>query len=319
MTRTALLAYRASIDEDAALYHFHDPELIPVGLLLKLRGKRVIFDVHEDAAKDVHDKGYLPAWSKPFVRFGVQTVFRTGAAFFDGLVAATAGILRGLPPKKSVLVRNVPILADLPSSSDAPFAQRPRNVVYIGGLAPLNGVEQMVRAYDRIPAAAGIGFIMGGKFDSPDTEHRVSALPGMRRVTFLGWVDRERVPGLLADARAGLVLYQPSPNVLGAEPNKFFEVMAAGLPLIASDLPHWREFIELHGCGVVVPPGDTDAIAAAIRKLIDEPSVAEAMGRRGRELVRTSYNWEREKATLLSLYERVLGERSPAAAAPAQA
>ena len=306
MTRTAALALRAALDERADIYHFHDPELIVVGLLLKLCGKTVVYDVHEDAAKDVYDKPYLPSWVKPALSVAVGLIERVAARSFDAIVAATTSIAANFPGDRTVLLRNVPKIAELNASEDVPFAQRSRTVAYVGGLAPFNGPDQMIRAMDALPEDAAIRLVLGGKPLSGADDERFRATPGHEHVQFVGWVDRETLRRIFGDARAGLVVYQPTPNIMACEPNKFFEVLSAGLPLIVSDLPHWRRFVIEHDCGLVVPPDDPAAIAQAIRTLVDDPDRAEAMGRRGRELVVREYNWEAESAKLLALYDRLL-------------
>jgi glycosyltransferase involved in cell wall biosynthesis len=307
MTRTAAQAFRAALDEQAELYHFHDPELVSVGLLLKLFGKRVIYDVHEDAAKDVHDKPYLPEWIKPVLRLAVSFIERMSVSWFDAIVAATSAIAAKFPPERTILLRNVPKLLELNVDSAASFESRPRAVAYVGGLAPFNGPDQMIRAMGKLPAGCDIRLVLGGRPSSAGDDARFRAIPGQERVDFVGWVDREQLRQIFANARAGLVLYQPTPNIMECEPNKFFEMLSAGLPLIVSDLPHWRKFVVEHDCGLVVAQDDPAAIAKAILTLVDDPVRAEAMGRRGRALVEREYNWEAESAKLLALYERLLG------------
>lgn len=315
MTRTALEAYRSALAEDADLYHFHDPELIPIAVRLKLHGKRVVYDVHEDVSKDIADKRYLPRWLSPLMPFAVGSVERVATRCFDAMVAATPAIARKFPPERTITVRNVPIRDEMHVAGALPFAERPRRVVYVGGLAPFNGVDQMIAAMAALPADSDIRLSLGGRFPAAGDEAALHGRAGMDRVDFLGWVDRERVGALLAEARAGLVIYQPTPNIMECEPNKFYEVLSAGLPLIATDLPHWRRFIETHQCGLVVPPNDPRAVARAIQTLVDDPSRAEAMGRRGRELIEREYNWETESQRLLALYERLLARPAAAGAA----
>jgi glycosyltransferase involved in cell wall biosynthesis len=309
MTLTAAQAFRAAWNEKADLYHFHDPELVFVGLLLKLLGKTVVYDVHEDAAKDVYDKPYLPAWSKPIVHDIVAFVERAAVRSFDAIVAATSSIAANFPGERTVLIRNVPKLSELNVQDGVPFAERSRTVAYVGGLAPFNGPDQMIRAMGELPDDAGIRLVLGGRPPSEADDARFRSTPGHEHVDFVGWVDRKRLRAIFADARAGLVVYQPTPNIMAAEPNKFFEMLSAGLPLIVSDLPHWRRFILEHDCGLVVAPDDPRAIAHAIRTLVDDPARAEAMGRRGRALVEREYNWEAESAKLLDLYEWLLEGR----------
>jgi glycosyltransferase involved in cell wall biosynthesis len=81
--------------------------------------------------------------------------------------------------------------------------------------------------------------------------------------------------------------------------------MAAGLPIIASDFPRFREFIEQPGCGICVSPRDPAAIAAAIEWIFDHPAEAEEMGRRGRRLALDTFNWKSEADKLVQFYQRV--------------
>jgi glycosyltransferase involved in cell wall biosynthesis len=278
-----------------------------VGLLLKLSGKKVIYDVHEDVAKDIFDKKYIPRLIRPFVQAVVHSFEWLAAASFDRVVAATSSIARNFPARKVTLVRNVPIGEELLQPDPKPFRERPRNVVYIGGLAPFNGVEQMVKAMGMLPAEANVRLILAGKFVSAEQEAAIRQLPGWARVDYHGWIGREKIPALFGQARAALVVYQPTPNTMECEPNKFFEVLSAGLPLIASELPHWRRFIEEHQCGIALDPTSPAAIASAIHQMVDQPDQAEAMGQNGRIAVARDYNWVTDAARLVALYDSLLG------------
>ena len=98
-------------------------------------------------------------------------------------------------------------------------------------------------------------------------------------------------------------MFQPAPNHIAAQPNKLFEYMSAGLPLIHSDFPLWRSLSEENECGIAVDPTNAGAIAKAIDWVLTHPVEAEAMDRRGRQAVERTYNWERESARLLEVYE----------------
>jgi glycosyltransferase involved in cell wall biosynthesis len=97
------------------------------------------------------------------------------------------------------------------------------------------------------------------------------------------------------------------PNYLTGLSTKLFEYMAAGLPVIASDFPLWKGFVEGNDCGVCVNPLDTEEIARAIEYLMDHPDRRRKMGENGRNVVLEKYSWERESAHLLQIYDEMLG------------
>ncbi|MGQ9498496.1 MAG: glycosyltransferase, partial [Desulfotomaculales bacterium] len=166
-------------------------------------------------------------------------------------------------------------------------------------------IREMVTAMTLLPEALGVRLVLAGKFVPPFLEDEVRQLPGWERVDFRGWQDRAAVARLLGEARAGLVVLYPEPNYVEAQPNKLFEYMSAGLPVIASDFPLWRDIVEEAGCGLLVDPLDPAAIAQAIQWILEHPKEAEAMGRRGQKAVFDRYNWDTEAAKLLAFYRRL--------------
>ena len=287
------------------VYHFHDPELIPVGLAFKLlTSARVIYDIHEDYPRQILSKAWIPPVFRKPIAWGMELIERLAARFFDGLVAATPGIARRFPSSKTIVVNNFPRVEELTINQEEtiPYPERPNWVVYVGGITTIRAAREMVKAVDFMQMPAEL--ILAGSFESEALQNALSSLPGWSNVRLLGWLSRPEVAATLAKAKVGLVLYHPLPNHIEAQPNKIFEYMAAGIPFVASDFPHWRELGE--GAGLFVNPLDPQAIAQAIDWLLMHPEEAEAMGRRGRELVLKKYNWEAEAQKLLMLYERLL-------------
>ena len=135
----------------------------------------------------------------------------------------------------------------------------------IGFTLLLGGLGKLRPDPDRL----GARLTLGGVWPDPDVEVRTKSLAGWSNVDFVGWVDRKDVGSVFAQSRCGLILYEPTPNVIESEPNKFFECMSAGLPIIVSNFPIWRQLIEQIGCGICVDPGDYQAIADAITWIMD--------------------------------------------------
>jgi glycosyltransferase involved in cell wall biosynthesis len=303
MTATAVRVLRAALAERADVYHFHDPELIPVGLCLKLAGKQVIYDVHDDLPGAILSKTWIRPGLRPLLARVVAVLEGGAARLFDVVVVANPAHGHRFPKGRTVAVRNLPDLAEFPREA-APAVRQPA-VIYVGDLTRARGALKMIEAIGRLPTSCPARLWLGGRFSEPDLEAACRALAGWARVDFLGWLDRSAVADRLAGARVGLVLLQPVPHYQANYPIKLFEYMAAGLPIVAADLPLCREVVETAGCGLVVDSCDPAAIAAAVAWLLEHPAEAEAMGQRGRAAVEQRYTWQAESRTLLSLYDRL--------------
>ena len=136
----------------------------------------------------------------------------------------------------------------------------------------------------------------------------MQALPGWQRVNALGFLDRAGVRDVLGRSMAGLVTLHPVINYIDALPVKMFEYMSAGIPVIASDFPLWREIIAGNDCGLLVDPLNPAAIAEAIDTLVSNPTMAQRMGENGRRAVEERYNWGIEEQKLMAFYERILAK-----------
>ncbi len=111
---------------------------------------------------------------------------------------------------------------------------------------------------------------------------------------------------LLINHYAGLVVLHPIINYIDSLPVKMFEYMGAGIPVIASNFPLWKEIVEDNDCGICVDPLDPVQIADAISYIQENPEKAEQMGLRGSRMVREKYNWEIEKKKLVSIYSNLI-------------
>ena len=292
---------------DADVYHFHDAELIPLGIELKLRGKRVVYDVHEDLPKQVLEKPWIPRLLRPVVGILARLLEGVGALFFDAIVTATPDIQRRFPRHKSLTVSNYPDETEYGNTTNTiAYLERPYHVVYAGGIYETRGVEQMIDAVRIIHERSGATLLLAGRFGDQRSEKLAASAVAEGFVRFEGWLDREQIVDLYEQCRAGLIVLHPEPRFLTSYPIKMFEYMAAGLPVIASDFPLWREIILGAQCGVVVDPLDSKAIASAIEWMIEHPVEAEEMGQRGRLAVEQRYNWSKEWKKLDALYHRLL-------------
>jgi glycosyltransferase involved in cell wall biosynthesis len=306
LTRTVWRVYRAALQEQAELYHFHDPELIPIGFLLKLRGRRVVYDVHEDDPKQISAKSWLPAPLRGVVAWCTSVIEGVAARVFDATILVVPMRHRGFPRRKRVLVRNFPLPDEFPPLSGRPYPERAPLVAYVGGVSPDRGAREMLDALALVPRELGVRLAIGGWIRSADLSMELQAHPASDGVDFMGRLSRDQVAELLGRARVGICVLHPIPGFPESYPVKLFEYMAAGIPVIASDFPLWRRIIDGAGCGLLVNPLRPSELAEAIARLLRDPDTARSMGERGRAAVLDRYQWPSEANRLVNLYRRLL-------------
>lgn len=303
MTFGAARTFRAAMRERADFYHFHDPELIPYGLLLKLLGRRVVYDVHEDLPRQVAHKYWIPRVFRPVLARLCEVLEGAAAARFDGVVAATPVIGARFKKDSTAVVHNYPAIREFAlDAGSTPHARRPMEVLYAGGIQRIRGVVEMVAAIEHGPARLGARLQLAGRFSPESLHDEVRAMSAWTHVDYRGWQSRDEIATLMRRARVGLVVLHPTRNYVESYPIKLFEYMAAGVPVVASDFPIWRQIVDGASCGLLVDPMDPRAIGQAVEWLLEHPSEAEEMGRRGAAAARAQYNWETEGARLLRFY-----------------
>ena len=305
MTRTVWSAYRKALKINADIYHFHDPELIPAGLLLKLFTKaKVIRDVHEDYSKVIRGKHYLSPWMRRFIARVFSIFDEFTAKRFSSIVSATPAIAKQFEKlnNNSVTIQNFPILDELHTRETIPWKKRSNAVAYVGGISKLRGAKEMVEAVGLASKKADIRLMLAGDFSPRSLKKEMELMEGWKQTEYLGYLSREKISRFLGNIKVGLVLFHPEPNHISAQPNKLFEYMSSGIPVIASDFPLWRVIVESAGCGLLVNPMKPKEIADAVIYLLKNPEEAEEMGNRGRKAVVKKYNWGREEKKLLELY-----------------
>ena len=306
MTAFTKKVYQAALALDADIYHFHDPELLPYGLKLKKRGKKVIFDSHEDVPGTIYEKAWLPAPLRKITARVYTRIEKSICRRLDAVISATPHVeARFLAINaRSILVTNFPILVPY----TRPSASQSKTLVFFGGISRQWNHHTIIQALEKLPGCQYL--LYGGGTDGYFQELR--ALPAWRQVQYGGKVPHEKVFDIMVNGSIGMSLLSYIPNSDWKNGNmsntKIFEEMMMGLPVVCTDFVLWKEFVERWHCGICVNPSDPDAVAAAVQYLLDHPEEARQMGENGRRAVKGEFNWGVEEKNLLALYEEILNK-----------
>lgn len=296
---------------DPGLIQFHDPELLPAAILLKYFKKRtlVIFDSHEDYKKQIIGKKYLWKPFRPFIATIVDLVERFAAKQLDAIVAATDEISAKYKSYKGVvlLARNYPLKAETKFFFEERNWEKNCSVAYLGSISVERGIITLLDAFDFIPEPVSISLI--GEVNDISLRQEIEEHRNFPRIKFFKRLKRFEIKETLSTSFAGIVTFKPLPNHVGSAPNKIFEYMLAGLPIIASNFTKWEEFITNPDCGVLVDPQSPEDIAGAINSLFENKEHAKSLGDNGHEKVLDNYLWENEWYNLKTELERLADNR----------
>lgn len=310
--------YRAARAERAAIYHVHDPELIPWGLALRLRTRaRIVFDMHE-----YYSEFFAARLNRPVLSGLVRWLSRLAiewipCRFYDAVVFATESLHREFPKaRRGIALRNLPhTFAPLETDADEDQSEREFDVVFVGTVTAPR-LKFMLRAAELVA----------------QKRPRFRWLfVGLERA-LLEWVERNYDPRFVAEhlclrgrvpfeevarsfrrCRIGFNYHPPDKKHLAvAIPMKVLEYMAAGLAVVSSSLPELRDLL---GSGnryaMLIGSDSPDDYAAAITHLLENTEDAARMGREAQSLVRSKLAWQTcEAPKLRRLYADLLGGKN---------
>lgn len=296
-----LLAW--ALRSGGAVFHFHDPDLLLAGLALKCLGRRVIYDVHEDYEADMRDRTAGLGAAGRFVAKAWWAFESLVSRAFDGLVVTDRHVAGKFARHRPIVLGNYPRLS-FTRASDA-TRETTFNILYVGDVSRERGLEAALDALALLPQA-DIRLQVVGPCDDP------ALLARMRsdaRVCLHGFVSWDQLSAFYEKAHVGIALYQPLEGFLyfpGENAVKLIEYMAAGIPVLCSDFPGLKAFVEKPGYGLTAKPDDPVAIAAKLAELYSQPGQRARMGKNAREAFVREFHWEKHESKLLALYARIL-------------
>ena len=298
-------AFRKALGTKAKVCHFHDPELMPIGILLVLFGRKVIYDTHEVFPAQVMGKDWLgPRWVRKAIAVFSAGLEKFSSLFFSKIIGAIdEGANRF--GSKGVVIKNVPVLDLVEKAEPKKLQKNKPAVIFSGGIFRMKGVYHLIEAFEFLEGEAELWLL--GKWESDKFREECERLKGYEQAKYLGLVHPDEVFSYMKSADIGASTFLPVPNYLQNFPIKAFEYLACGLPTIMSNFPYYmKHFTE----GVLfADPENPKEMAEKIRYLITDKDLRDTMAEEGKAWVLSTFNWRIEEEKLGDLYSELLGFR----------
>jgi glycosyltransferase involved in cell wall biosynthesis len=291
------------------------PLMLGVLLVARVFACRTVFDMAEcypEMYKSMlmYNPGRIRNWivRNPAIAALFERVAVAGASHTLVMIEESRDRLlaMGFDSQKITIVSNTPPLDGRPLREH--HSNEVLRLLYVGFVTRIRGLDNLLRglkAYlERDPEARPVEFHVVG-VGSALAEYRflTKRLEITSNVHFHGWLDQKSVDALYAYSDVGVLTYHRCSHWDHTIPNKLFDYMFSGMPVLATDIRPIRRIVEQDACGIIVPDGDDEACRLAIARLQDA-ALRKRMGHRGRQAVLERYNWGRDGARLLKVVDR---------------
>ena len=302
--------FKRALALDAALYQIHDPELLPLAFLLKRTiGARVVYDMHEN----YRSKGAL-------LGRGLRALERWAFRWVDHVLLAEESyrsIVEDHAVPHTYIANYFRPIGDEDPVDTVEISETPTRLLYTGTLSDSRGLRTMVELAAEIQRTGrletvGLVGVCHRDHQRTRVEERIRSEGLGAVLERTGWdtyVRPSAMPPHYRWADVGLALCEPHPNHMGSLLTKFYEYLHYGLPIICSDFPRWRRFVEQHACGAVVPPGEPGAVLDVLDAWQAHPERYRECAENARAAA-PQYRWETMGERLVNLYRRLLNDSS---------
>lgn len=285
--------------------HAHDVNMLPLAwLAARIARVPLIYDAHEiSTGREGYQafRGLVACLEKRIMPRAAGTITTTDARakFFARAYSIARPVVLQNRPRFLQAAGSNRLRKELQLSEHWPI------VLYQGGLQPGRGLACLVEAAADVPDTYFV--FVGGGVLAGELKERAERLGLTERVYFINTVPLAELPQYTASADIGV---QPIENTclnhFTTDSNKLFEYVQAGLPVVASDLPEIRRVVREHELGLLVRPGHTASLVAALRALVEDGALRQRYSARSRTAAQV-LNWEQQEHLLLGLYQQVLG------------
>jgi len=302
-------AVNIAIGLNADIYHFHDPDLLPHILKIKrkLPKAKIVYDIHENYQVRFQQWGFPIILGRFFQKYQIRKINQ-----LDGFVTTTETMKKLFSEvyKPGVVIRNSVDTHRLNHLNIAEVLPFETPTIYTSGTHSHSRlVLQTVQSMKYLPKDLNFRMLFAGRY-SPGIEEKLIAQAkkdGTSKLLFLEkmlpWAENFR---RTAKAMCGCVFYEDNLNNQVTLPNRVYEYMFCGIPIVVSDYPELRNIINMAKCGVIIKSEEPNDIAEAFEFLLRNPEKAIEMGNNGRKAIFGEFGYHLDLDNLDTFYTKIL-------------
>jgi len=291
--------------KNSDIIHIHDPELLPVGLLLRyLWGKIVIYDMHEDLPGQILEKDYLQRYVRPIVSQISKIIIHSCIRYYDGVISAADFLTFANKRycKNSITIWNFPKINKIKSKADFNEAGIVR-ILFMGNAYHGRSLEELAEALKDERLRGKMTLTIIGTFDSKFYKKMMSI--NNQDVRMIAEIEYEDLVNMIKDYDVGFVCdYAYNRNEYEI-PTKLLEYAAAGLCVLAQNMPAVKTVVNEYKIGICVEPGNTNDILKALLYLQNNKESIWEFGKAGIQAVEHKYHWEVQEPKLFDFYKKI--------------
>lgn len=294
MLNTKRFLHEKALKINADIYQISEPELLPLGIKLKRKGYKVVFNLREFYPGIIRDKAYLPRIARNGIAWLLEKYMIFSLKKYNAVFSVTDDTDDRLGKwgiEDHYVIRNFPVRSSGFTLSKEEYLSRKNVLGYIGTVYWISCQKEMLGALERLP---NIQYYIAGVIEEGYADV-LTILPNWKFVEFVGPFEKNKMSAIFSKMTISNTLRDFSRT---GSPNgsfgilKIFESMEAGLPVLFSDVKLYREIVAKYNCGICVDPHNVTQIKEAIQYLVENKEIAYQMGQNGRRAVLEEYNWE---------------------------
>lgn len=296
-------AFLQLIKTEMEIYHFHDPELLVTGIFLKIFGKKVIYDSHENNYGLIMEKTYIKPFPLKFLIAKSVRLFELFSSyFFDGVIVARPDLKKFYKNKNILVFRNFPdIDIKIENNKIKKVTEKPI-IVYSGGLTYIRGILQLIDAVELLDGKVELHLL--GEWQDKGLKEDCEKRKGYRFTKYLGNFPYGEHFKYIKNSDIGIIPFLPARNHMTTLPNKPFEYFLCKVPVLMSNFPYWKSTFK--NLAIFFDPLSPNNIKDIILYILENKDISNKLVENAFNKLQTEFNWNKEKEKLENFYKNII-------------